>query len=223
MMFVGLQSRGKTTTCQKLAYHYLQKGWKTYLVCTDTFRVGAFDQLKQNATKARIPFYGSYTEVDTAVIAQEGVEKFKNEGFEIIVVGTSGKHKQEYSLFEDMLQVSNATNPDIMFDNLQLGDARSVIDINSVTGCMLPYRPGTLPDLRTWSLGARGLLPQGNHHHISSCLRLASDMNYSDLVSCRPVVHLYHFNITAWCRHLERRWSPDCLVVGSRRQTPPQR
>ncbi|KAH7972963.1 hypothetical protein HPB52_019611 [Rhipicephalus sanguineus] len=58
IMFVGLQGSGKTTTCTKLAYHYLKKGWKTCLVCADTFRAGAFDQLKQNATKARIPFYG---------------------------------------------------------------------------------------------------------------------------------------------------------------------
>ena len=28
-------------------------GWKTALVCADTFRAGAFDQLKQNASKAR--------------------------------------------------------------------------------------------------------------------------------------------------------------------------
>ncbi|XP_077551672.1 signal recognition particle subunit SRP54 [Haemaphysalis longicornis] len=112
IMFVGLQGSGKTTTCTKLAYHYLKKGWKTCLVCADTFRAGAFDQLKQNATKARIPFYGSYTEVDPVVIAQEGVDKFKGEGFEIIVVDTSGRHKQEDSLFEEMLQVSNATNPD---------------------------------------------------------------------------------------------------------------
>ena len=27
-------------------------------MCADTFRAGAFDQLKQNATKAKIPFYG---------------------------------------------------------------------------------------------------------------------------------------------------------------------
>lgn len=51
----------------------------------------------------------SYTEIDPVVIAQEGVEKFKNEGFEIIIVDTSGRHKQEDSLFEEMLQVSNAT------------------------------------------------------------------------------------------------------------------
>lgn len=33
---------------------------------------------------------------------------FKKEGFEIIIVDTSGRHKQEESLFEEMLQVSNA-------------------------------------------------------------------------------------------------------------------
>ena len=33
------------------------------------YRAGAFDQLKQNATKARIPFYGSYTERDPVKIA----------------------------------------------------------------------------------------------------------------------------------------------------------
>ena len=42
------------------------------------------------------------------VIAQDGLSKFKDEGFEIIIVDTSGRHKQEESLFEEMLQVSNA-------------------------------------------------------------------------------------------------------------------
>ncbi|KAJ8307719.1 hypothetical protein KUTeg_014729 [Tegillarca granosa] len=112
IMFVGLQGSGKTTTCTKLAYYYQKKGWKTCLICADTFRAGAFDQLKQNATKARIPFYGSYTEIDPVMIAHEGVEKFRGENFEIIIVDTSGRHKQEDSLFEEMLQVSNAVSPD---------------------------------------------------------------------------------------------------------------
>jgi signal recognition particle subunit SRP54 len=111
-MFVGLQGSGKTTTCTKLAYHYQKKNWKSCLVCADTFRAGAYDQIKQNATKARIPFYGSYTEVDPVVIAQEGVEMFKKEGFEFIIVDTSGRHKQEESLFEEMLAVANAVQPD---------------------------------------------------------------------------------------------------------------
>lgn len=58
IMFVGLQGSGKTTTCTKLAYHYQKKNWRSCLVCADTFRAGAYDQVKQNCTKARIPFYG---------------------------------------------------------------------------------------------------------------------------------------------------------------------
>lgn len=112
IMFVGLQGSGKTTTCTKLAYYYQKKGWKTSLICADTFRAGAFDQLKQNATKARIPFYGSYTEIDPVEIAKDGVDKFKSENFEILIVDTSGRHKQEDSLFEEMLQVYTAVQPD---------------------------------------------------------------------------------------------------------------
>ena len=50
----------------------------------------------------------SYTETDPVVIAADGVDKFKEESFEIIIVDTSGRHKQADSLFEEMLQVSNA-------------------------------------------------------------------------------------------------------------------
>eukprot|EP00741_Cyanophora_paradoxa_P020412 tig00021254_g19703.t1 len=112
VVFVGLQGAGKTTTVTKYAYHYQKKGWKTALVCADTFRAGAFDQLKQNATKCKIPFYGSHLETDAAKIAEDGVEQFKKENFELIIVDTSGRHKQESALFEEMEQVVRATTPD---------------------------------------------------------------------------------------------------------------
>jgi signal recognition particle subunit SRP54 len=51
-----------------LAYYYQRKGWKTALVCADTFRAGAFDQLKQNATKAKIPFYGRWVRLDIVLV-----------------------------------------------------------------------------------------------------------------------------------------------------------
>ncbi len=46
VMFVGLQGAGKTTTCTKYAYHYMKKGWRVGIVCADTFRAGAFEQLQ---------------------------------------------------------------------------------------------------------------------------------------------------------------------------------
>mmetsp|Transcript_26640 Transcript_26640/g.76442 ORF Transcript_26640/g.76442 Transcript_26640/m.76442 type:complete len:519 (+) Transcript_26640:196-1752(+) len=112
VMFVGLQGSGKTTSCTKYAVHYQRKGWKVALVCADTFRAGAFDQLKQNATKVRIPFYGSYMESDPVSIAAEGVDTFRKEKYDLIIVDTSGRHKQEAALFEEMQQVQEAISPD---------------------------------------------------------------------------------------------------------------
>ncbi|TVU34940.1 hypothetical protein EJB05_16798 [Eragrostis curvula] len=78
--------------------------WSCSLVC----------KLKQNATKANIPFYGSYMESDPVKIAVEGVERFKKENCDLIIVDTSGRHKQEAALFEEMRQVSEATKPDLV-------------------------------------------------------------------------------------------------------------
>lgn len=112
VLFVGLQGAGKTTTVAKYAHYYQSRKWKVAMVCADTFRAGAFDQLKQNATKVRVPYYGSYTEADPVAIAREGVEQFRAEKYEIIIVDTSGRHKQEAGLFEEMQALAAAVQPD---------------------------------------------------------------------------------------------------------------
>jgi len=112
ILFVGLQGAGKTTSIAKYAHYYQRRGWKTAMVCADTFRAGAFDQLKQNATKLRVPFYGSYTEADPVAIAEEGVSKFTEDGYEVIIVDTSGRHRQESALFDEMQEISAAVRPD---------------------------------------------------------------------------------------------------------------
>ena len=128
VMFVGLQGSGKTTTCTKYAYYYKQKGWKVALVCADTFRAGAFDQLKQNAMKVKVPFYGSYTESDPVKIADDGVAQFREEGYEIIIVDTSGRHKQEESLFEEMQMVERAVQPDDIIFVMDSSIGQAVFD-----------------------------------------------------------------------------------------------
>ncbi|CAF3316141.1 unnamed protein product [Rotaria socialis] len=139
---IGSDGSGKTTTCTKYAYHYMRRGWKTALVCADTFRAGAFDQLKQNATKARIPFYGSYIASDPLLIALDGIETFRKDNFELIIVDTSGRHAQEESLFEEMLHISNGIQPDniIFVVDASIGQAcelqatafKSKVDVGSV-------------------------------------------------------------------------------------------
>ncbi|KAK0549514.1 Signal recognition particle [Tilletia horrida] len=125
IMFVGLQGAGKTTSCTKLALYYHKRGFKTGLVCADTFRAGAFDQLKQNAAKSNIPFYGSYSEADPVSIARAGVNQFKANRFDLVIVDTSGRHKQEADLFEEMVEIQEAVKPDqtIMVLDASMGQA----------------------------------------------------------------------------------------------------
>lgn len=111
-MMVGLQGSGKTTTCCKLAAYYQKKGWRTGLVCADTFRAGALDQLKQNAARSKIPFFGSYNEADPVKIVREGLAKFRADSYEIVIIDTSGRHKQEAALFDEMRQIAQVANPD---------------------------------------------------------------------------------------------------------------
>ncbi|KAJ8604657.1 hypothetical protein CTAYLR_006515 [Chrysophaeum taylorii] len=128
VMFVGLQGAGKTTTIAKFAHHYQRKGWKCCMVCADTFRAGAYDQLRQNATKLRCPFYGSFSEADPVKIAEEGVRQFRREKYEVIIVDTSGRHRQESALFDEMQEIRAAVEPDDVVFVLDATQGQSVGD-----------------------------------------------------------------------------------------------
>lgn len=53
-------------------------------------------------------------ESDPFKIVVEGVERFKEQNCDLIIVDTSGRHKQEAALFEEMRQLSEATKPDLV-------------------------------------------------------------------------------------------------------------
>ncbi|KAK2956123.1 putative Signal recognition particle 54 kDa protein [Blattamonas nauphoetae] len=112
VMFIGLQGSGKTTTVAKYARYYQRKGFKPALICADTFRAGAFEQLQQNATKIKVPFWGKKDEIDPLAIAETGVDFMKQEKFDLIIVDTSGRHKQSADLLNEMEPVANAIKPD---------------------------------------------------------------------------------------------------------------
>ena len=111
IMFVGLQGSGKTTTVAKYAKFYKRRGYKAAVVCADTFRAGAFAQLQQNAKKVGVPFYGEASEKDPLAIAERGVNTLKKDRFDLIIVDTSGRHKQSVELLNEMEQVAERIQP----------------------------------------------------------------------------------------------------------------
>ncbi len=111
LMLVGVQGSGKTTTAAKLAWFYKRKGYRPGVVCADTFRPGAYDQLKQLVMRVGVPFYGEKTG-DPVEIALRGVESLKSMGCNVIIIDTAGRHKSEVTLMEEMKQLSEAIRPD---------------------------------------------------------------------------------------------------------------
>lgn len=101
-----------TTSAAKLARYFQKRGFKTALVCADTFRLGAFDQLKQLADAMKVPLYGQPSEKSSLKIAVEGVEGFRREGVEVILLDTAGRHKDERNLIKEMAEIAHAVTPD---------------------------------------------------------------------------------------------------------------
>ncbi|KAI5191257.1 signal recognition particle subunit SRP54 [Nematocida sp. AWRm77] len=113
VVFVGLQGSGKTTTCCKYARYYRQRGYKVGIVCADTFRAGAYEQVKQNVGAMEVPVYISDSSVDPVEVARTGTEKLKREGANLVLVDTSGRHTQEGELFKEMEDIISATKPTV--------------------------------------------------------------------------------------------------------------
>lgn len=109
LMLIGIQGSGKTTQAAKLARYFQKRGLKPALICADTFRPGAYDQLQQLAESINVDFYGEPGNDDPVKISRDGVKKF--DGYEVVILDTSGRHKEEKSLILEMQQIASAVEP----------------------------------------------------------------------------------------------------------------
>ncbi len=112
LMLVGIQGSGKTTSAAKLARFFKKRGLKAALVCADTYRPGAYAQLRQLASSVGVSVYGKEKEKDSVEVALQGVEEFRSEKYDLIVIDTAGRHKDEKSLIEEMKQLIKKVEPD---------------------------------------------------------------------------------------------------------------
>jgi signal recognition particle subunit SRP54 len=110
IMLLGIQGSGKTTASGKLAKYFQKRGLKTALVCTDTYRPGAYDQLKQLAERANIAVYGEPKEKNAVKIAIHGLKQFKD--YDLVIIDTAGRHKEEAGLIAEMKKLEKTIKPD---------------------------------------------------------------------------------------------------------------
>lgn len=111
ILLVGIQGSGKTTTIGKIAKFYKSKGYKVAALTTDTWRPGAYEQLVQLTDQIGVKCYGNPEEKNALKIAVKETKKAIAEGFDIIIVDTAGRHKEEQALMEEMQKIEKILKP----------------------------------------------------------------------------------------------------------------
>ncbi|MDO5835124.1 MAG: signal recognition particle protein Srp54 [Methanobacterium sp.] len=110
ILFVGLQGSGKTTTIGKMARYLQKKGFNPAIICTDTWRPAAYEQLRQLTESLNLSLYGDPDNQDALDLARKGLKEFKKQ--DLIIVDTAGRHKEEKDLLDEMEQISAVVEPD---------------------------------------------------------------------------------------------------------------
>lgn len=148
IMMVGLQGSGKTTTTAKLARYFQRKGLKAAVICADTFRAGAYDQLKTLCDRLGIFFYGEKDVKDALAITQRGLKAC--EKYDVKIIDTQGRHALEKELIREMEEIHRIAKPDHRFlvldaamGQLASEQARAFNASIGITGVIITKLDGT--------------------------------------------------------------------------------
>ncbi len=112
ILMVGIQGSGKTTTVGKLANYYKSKGYKIAVVGGDNFRPGAFEQLQQLCDPINIKVYGNPNEKNTVKLVVKQTKLALKQDYNIIIIDTAGRHKEEKELMKEIEKIAAVVKPD---------------------------------------------------------------------------------------------------------------
>ncbi|MEM2140018.1 MAG: signal recognition particle receptor subunit alpha [Nitrososphaera sp.] len=113
VLLLGIQGSGKTTVTAKLARWLTKHGYRVGVIGTDTWRPGALTQLKMNCAKINVEVYGEEESKDAVGIARHGLEHFKPQNLDVIIIDTAGRHKEEAGLLQEMAEMHKVSTPDL--------------------------------------------------------------------------------------------------------------
>ena len=156
VLFVGVNGVGKTTTIGKIAAKLKNQGKKVLLVGADTFRAGAFSQLKEWSEKVGVSFYGKDIEADPASVVYDGCIKAKDDNYDVVLIDTAGRLQNKVNLMKELEKINkvigsiidNGPNETLLVIDATTGQngisqANAFKDITNITGIVLTKLDGT--------------------------------------------------------------------------------
>ena len=156
LLFVGVNGVGKTTTIAKIAKQEKDKKKKVLLVAGDTFRAGAIEQLEEWGKRIGVDVVTSEENSDPASVVYKGIEKAKNEKYDVVLVDTAGRLQNKLNLMKELEKINKVivnlighdVNETLLVIDATTGQngisqAKSFKEITNVTGIVLTKLDGT--------------------------------------------------------------------------------
>ena len=156
ILFVGVNGVGKTTTIGKLADKLTGEGKKVLLVAGDTFRAGATKQLEEWSNRVEVGFVGKEEGADSASVVFDGLQKAKEENYDVVLIDTAGRLQNKVNLMHELEKINRIIGreiPDAPHETLLVIDAttgqngisqaKSFKEITNITGIVLTKLDGT--------------------------------------------------------------------------------
>jgi signal recognition particle subunit SRP54 len=114
VLMLGIQGSGKTTVTGKLARWLTRHGYRVAVIGADTWRPGALTQLKTNCGKVNVEVFGDEEDKDAVNIVKNGLEHFRKQVLDVIIIDTAGRHKEERALLGEMKTMYEVSEPDVV-------------------------------------------------------------------------------------------------------------
>jgi signal recognition particle subunit SRP54 len=114
VLMLGVQGSGKTTVTVKFARWLTRHGYRVAVIGADTWRPGALTQLKMNCNKINVEVFGDENNKDAVQIVKDGLNYYKSQNMDVILIDTAGRHKEESGLLEEMNAMYKVAIPDLV-------------------------------------------------------------------------------------------------------------
>ena len=155
ILFVGVNGAGKTTTIGKLAHKLKKEGKKVMLIAGDTFRAGAVEQIEEWGKRVDCTVISKDT-MDAASVIFDGLNKAKEEEYDVVLVDTAGRLQNKDNLMRELEKINKVIGkiiPEAPHETLLVIDAttgqngisqaKNFKEITNITGIVLSKLDGT--------------------------------------------------------------------------------
>ena len=112
ILFVGPNGHGKTTTIAKIAY-LLKRKYRVLLVCSDTMRAGAIEQLAYHAKKLGVKMVAQKYGADPAAVAYDALQHAVSKGYQVLLIDTAGRLETKKDLMRQLRKICKVIEPDL--------------------------------------------------------------------------------------------------------------